>query len=767
MAMTSALSIDLVGPLTDIPLGTDADITRLANGGYAVIAEMGGLNISLLRIFDAQGNPVRSLAVAGTEPAITGLSDGRIVLSLNNDLGTTAQFLVSADYLTITAASQPSGISGIGSSLAARNDGSYVWGSVIRFSSDNDFHLGYFDAAGSLTLLINVENSTQHSTSEADVAVLSNNNVVTARRTTDLTTGDASLICAIYDPNGQQIGSDIIIPDSAGAGNENTHPRVAATPGGFAVVYSTRVFGFTQLDIRLKTFDLAGVPTGDFLITNSDFGNTGTDDGFDDIAPEIAVAPDGNIAITWTRTDGADTNQMLKVLGQGQDGDVGFSRLSNPQTGPIVTFFGTGQIAAYHSDGTLAALMGEHFSGFRDSFGDAGDDTYVGDDFRDLINGLDGNDVLSGGNNNDTLQGGDGRDTLNGDDGNDEMVGEEGAGALSPGDHSDHMYGGNGNDTIAGESGNDWIQGDAGTDMAYGGIGNDTLFGGSNGDYLYGGDHNDYIQGDGGRDWIEGGSGNDLIYGGTGLANDTLDHDTIYGGTGKDSIQGNTGNDVIFGDSGVDDLYGALGNDYIDGGVNTDSISGAEGNDTLIGGDGNDNMSGGSGNDSLDGGLHNDIIDGGTGNDTAYGGTGNDMILGDAGQDSLFGDAGNDSLNGGDNQDTLTGGDGRDVLTGGGGNDRFVFTSALAVNRDSITDFVGGSDKLALTAAAFAAVGASVTGSELRQGGTALDGNDFLLYVQATGVLSWDADADGSGTAQQIAQLVAGTVLAAGDFLIL
>jgi Ca2+-binding RTX toxin-like protein len=110
-------------------------------------------------------------------------------------------------------------------------------------------------------------------------------------------------------------------------------------------------------------------------------------------------------------------------------------------------------------------------------------------------------------------------------------------------------------------------------------------------------------------------------------------------------------------------------------------------------------LTGGSAADSLTGGAH--TINGGAGNDTL-----------------LSGLAGNDTINGGDGNDTLVSGTGNDSLTGGAGTDTFryngtaanVYTDSLATTAglDRITDFVAGTDKIALvnTGTAVTSVGA-------------------------------------------------------------
>ena len=76
--------------------------------------------------------------------------------------------------------------------------------------------------------------------------------------------------------------------------------------------------------------------------------------------------------------------------------------------------------------------------------------------------------------------------------------------------------------------------------------------------------------------------------------------------------------------------------------------------------------------------------------------------MGRRGNDLLRGDTGNDKLYGGTGDDFLVGGLGRDMLTGGAGWDRFEFYSTRETgigfgNRDCITDFQRGADKIDLS----------------------------------------------------------------------
>lgn len=134
------------------------------------------------------------------------------------------------------------------------------------------------------------------------------------------------------------------------------------------------------------------------------------------------------------------------------------------------------------------------------------------------------------------------------------------------------------------------------------------------------------------------------------------------------------------------------------GGGNTDylisieNLTGSAFNDTLTGDDTANVLTGGSGNDSLIGNGGNDSLIGNLGTDTIQGGAGNDTIFGG-------GDA--DNINGGADNDIIIGGAAGDTLAGGTGIDTFTYLSAsdsTVADRDTITDFTSGTDKIDLTA---------------------------------------------------------------------
>lgn len=141
---------------------------------------------------------------------------------------------------------------------------------------------------------------------------------------------------------------------------------------------------------------------------------------------------------------------------------------------------------------------------------------------------------------------------------------------------------------------------------------------------------------------------------------------------------------------------------------------------------------------------------------TVIGGSGNDSItvttaskkvvaqLG-AGNDIFVGSstAANDTVDGGTGNDTLTGSTGVDQLTGGDGSDVFVLSGVIAVaNRDVITDFSSGNDKIAIATAQTTVATAAGNNAVFDEVSTSLVSGaaSFVLGTGASGKTSTTAD---------------------------
>ena len=147
---------------------------------------------------------------------------------------------------------------------------------------------------------------------------------------------------------------------------------------------------------------------------------------------------------------------------------------------------------------------------------------------------------------------------------------------------------------------------------------------------------------------------------------------------------------------------------------------------------------GGSGNDSLIGGNFADWINAGGGNDTISAAGGSDFIIGGAGNDSI---------------------------TGGTGSDTFAYYNTIE-GQDTITDFTSGTDRLAFRGNTsggsdffnFAPGASLTTGTNFITSGTPPTLGPTFIFIG--GVLSYDADGSGAGSAINIATFSSGTVTA-------
>jgi VCBS repeat-containing protein len=356
---------------------------------------------------------------------------------------------------------------------------------------------------------------------------------------------------------------------------------------------------------------------------------------------------------------------------------------------------------------------------------------------------------------------------------------------------------------INGQGGNDNLTGNAGRDHLIGDAGNDVLSGGAGIDTMEGGLGNDTYTVDNAGDVIienAGGGTDTLKVTATSYVLAANVENIMAVGTGSFSGTGNILNNTFTGSAFSDTFAGGLGNDNLKGGAGPDSLSGDGGKDIIDGGTGADTMAGGLGDDKyvVDNGGDVVIEAFGQGTDlvtasisyvlgsdvekltlsgaAAIDGTGNALantLTGNGASNQLFGLDGKDALAGGGGADLLVGGRGADTLTGGAGADTFRFDvlETTALNKDTIKDFVHGTDHFEFSKAAFAAFGPDPLGAlsplEFTMGPVATTADQHLIYNAATGALFYDADGAGGAAQLQIALLANKPVLLdASDFLL-
>lgn len=561
--------------------------------------------------------------------------------------------------------------------------------------------------------------------------------------------GDGQAGAGETDPQGNDLGRDLIAPDTTGLADVDA--------GAFAEI-NGQVYlfvGGVDNDINAfrvdpdtvnndGTFDLTLVGLLENPVTAiSSLVFLPTDSGGSLVVGaetsglrffDVTVNPDGTVSLTLGTTisdgtgaefdDSEDMDVEGGILVSAGDDDDGVGIVTTGLN-PEAQFAGDGRIDGGTGNDTIFGGRGSDTFVLSEGFGN--DVTTGGEDAGDTdVDVLDASGLTSGGVTVSMSSGEDGLLTQ----GSNSVLFSEIEQILFT-DQGDVFDGnavatgfvvdtGAGNDTLTDGAGNDWLAGGAGDDILQAGTGSDTLSGGDGNDLLIRGgtDANDVLNvlnGGAGDDTIQLQDGinvNDQIDGGDGI--DTLEvlpgdnrNLTVNMGVGN-VVDGTIGTqefiniENITTGGGNDTIYGGVGNNVLDGGAGNDLIVGGGGADWIIGGTGNDVLVGGNngnslpasgdqaatGNDTLDGGAGNDTLFGNTGSDTLLGGADNDSLLGEWGNDSLDGGTGNDTLNGGELNDTLSGGAGNDLLTGGNGNDLFLYNSGDGL--DTISDFNAG-----------------------------------------------------------------------------
>jgi Ca2+-binding RTX toxin-like protein len=243
----------------------------------------------------------------------------------------------------------------------------------------------------------------------------------------------------------------------------------------------------------------------------------------------------------------------------------------------------------------------------------------------------------------------------------------------------------------------------------------------------------------------------------------TSTYDFTTGAAPSSAINGTSGNDTLTGTSNADVINGLAGNDTLNGGAGVDTLVGGLGNDTYLVDSTTDTITenASEGTDLVQSSVTFSLasilnVENLTLTGTiAINGTGNSL------DNTLTGNTGVNILNGGDGNDFLFGGLGNDTLTGGAGVDHFVFNTTLNAtsNKDTITDFVSGTDKIDLENSVMTALGlttGTLASGQFWAGAGVVKGHDAddrIVYNTTTGALYYDADGLGNTAAIQIAMM--------------
>lgn len=440
-----------------------------------------------------------------------------------------------------------------------------------------------------------------------------------------------------------------------------------------------------------------------------------------------AVNPAGNIVITFSEAIARGTGLITIRAGSAtgpvtEQFDAATSSRINISGSaltidPTSTLAGTSSYVVTIDSGAVADLAGNGYSGTNtyDFTTDISGNLIVGTANADTLTGTAAIDILRGLGDNDILTGGGAIDVLDGGDGADIYI------VATAADHGAAEF------ADTGTSGIDEVRFTSTTSGA-------TLT-------LYAGDTG--IE----RAVIGTGTATTAVTSGTTPLNINAaaltSGITLIGNARANTLTGGSGDDTLRGGAGSDTLIGGAGFDYADYSTATSTITANLSLTTA-------QDTGGAGSDTL--GSIEGLI----------GGTTSDRLVGNALDNILWGNAGSDTLNGGDGFDQLRGGTGKDTLTGGAGADWFVFdtTPASSSNRDTVADFVSGTDTLQFSQAIFAGLATAPLGALAADafwsgaGVTAAhDATDRFIYNTTTGLLYYDADGTGAAAATVVALL--------------
>ncbi|KAB0267379.1 cadherin domain-containing protein [Microvirga brassicacearum] len=153
-----------------------------------------------------------------------------------------------------------------------------------------------------------------------------------------------------------------------------------------------------------------------------------------------------------------------------------------------------------------------------------------------------------------------------------------------------------------------------------------------------------------------------------------------------------------------------------------------------------------------------------------------ESVFGNTSDNVIMANYGNDKFVGGDGDEIMSGGLGRDTLTGNGGNDAFVFDkNPTSANRDTVTDFHVGEDKIHLLGSIFrlnSLKGQALNDATFYNGadGTTFKATTRIIYEKTgtTAKLYYDRDGNLAGERVEIASFT--TIkpdLTFSDFLVI
>jgi len=471
------------------------------------------------------------------------------------------------------------------------------------------------------------------------------------------------------------------------------------------------------------------------------------------------INPGGSSADTFTDHDvltgGAGDDMIFSGYGDTVDGGSGsnllYINLGGATSGVTVDFYQLSTVGSVTVGGgiisNIGAIVDIQGSNFADTihdystslspgsslYGLGGDDHLTSSYYTKLVDGGVGNDTIDawasvyqvevdGGAGDDTITGPYQPGLVSGGDGNDTIYGT--AGSIHGDAGNDHLFADNNSSspaTLYGDDGDDELVAKAGTGAI--------MYGGAGADILRGSDKASSISTD-----VSSSTSSSVR-----TADDKLDHDQVFGGSGNEFVSIGLG-DYADGGDGTD--YLSISFRAASAGVTLDTAS-------VLGGGTHSFMGTTISNfeamETLWGSNFSDTL---TVRETAdlpivypglrltvYAGDGNDFVTVGSGEAELHGEGGNDVLNGGTGNDLLEGGAGRDELHGGDGNDNIVISNVTDLVAGEVMDGGAGTDTLSINTGGGALdfTTSTITGFEI-VGGVSFDASLRFNVAQLAGI---------------------------------
>jgi len=630
MSVTVSYSLQSVQAVDPGTIASQGDVAAMSDGGFVFAGTHAGHTD--LYLYDSTLAPAGNVNnTVGTNPDIAQLADGNLVYGAQ-DADSVLFAIKSPAGLPVPDPIDLGDTGTINAAVAGLTGGRIVIVREDTFgSTDHDVEIIIRNADGTPVTAFSLSLSADLD-EHPSVAALDNGDFAVAWTRT--VAGNTQVWYAVYGPGGTAVQGPTL-HDNVGTINRNV--QVAATDGGFALVYEDNGWATGTVDITLARFHANGS-----LIENTNISNpTLANDASNDANPTVSRLSNGFLAVAYEYNYFADTDLHLRLVGTAgeslaalslQGGQLSTDDIADPSLAGLTEL---GRMAAIWTNLNDDNANAEVVQAVRTTTGDGAANALTGDELADNMLGGGGNDTLTGGLNADTPAGGLGNDTYvnprgdtiveNAGQGTD-TVQSDGAFSLAAIANVERLFlTGAANINGTGNTLNNYISGNTGNNSLNGGDGADTLLGGSGNDTLTGG---------AGADSLNGGAGNDTY------VNPTGDTVTEAASAGTDTVQSNATFSlaalanverlVLTGSANITGTGNALNN----------LVSGNSGNNTLYGMEGNDTVNGGAGNDAINGGAGNDTMNGGAGADTftfGVSGTGNDRIEGFSTAEDRFG----------------------------------------------------------------------------------------------------------------------------------